>query len=120
MPAAGRVLLAKRSAVLFASQSQLLIVRTKKNCLSVKIPNETDLRPPTNCLHLGHHGSATRAGSIAVTGGGAIRHRGTCHHLRAVADPRRQRDSATAVFAWAEFNREECGTDLLRIESLHD
>jgi hypothetical protein len=33
MPAAGRVLLAKGSAVLLASQSQLLIVRTKRNCL---------------------------------------------------------------------------------------
>ena len=55
-----------------------------------------------------------------VAGGRAIRHRGTCHHLRAVADPRRQRDIATAVFAWAKFYREECGTDLLRIEPLHD
>src|SRR5271165_5319347 len=61
------------------------------------------------------HGSARRAGSVAV----ASRHRNACR-LRAVADARRQRDSPASVFPWAELYRAESRADLRRLEPLHD
>src|SRR5271166_6115743 len=90
--------------------------RTEKNCFSnSRSTYENNLRPPTHCHPPRHHDSATRAGSVAV----ASRRRNACR-LRAVADARRQRDSAAAVFPRAELYRAKTRSHLLRLEPLHD